>query len=77
MSVVIIGRGPPATKAHVRPCGRRNGNAKLYARTVRWIRKVYVPYHPEFSASALGRKLGVSHERIRDIVRGRAWKHLL
>src|ERR1700731_3824825 len=57
--------------------GNRNGSAKLYAKDVRWVRKVCVPRSAEFSYTALARKLGVSAERIREIVLGRAWKHLL
>jgi hypothetical protein len=79
MTVIHIGSGGESSTpfSRARTKGRRNPQAKLYAHQVRRIRKVYVPRDPQFGYRGLSREYGVSYERIREIILGRAWKHLL
>lgn len=56
--------------------GEERTNAKLSDEIVRYIRRVYTPYHPKFGARALGRRLGVSHERVSRVASGQVWAHV-
>lgn len=56
--------------------GERHSHAKLTENDVLEILAVYIPRHPINGASALGRKYGVSREAIREIIKGKNWKHL-
>ena len=57
------------------PRGEANTNGKLTEDDVREIRRIYA--ESEISASALGRKFGVCHPTVVNIVRGRGWRHVV
>ena len=65
-----------ASEARLIKIGENNTSAKLTEEQVRYIRKVYIPYHPEFGAKALAKKFGVHRETIYSIVSGKSWKHV-
>lgn len=48
--------------------------AKLNPSAVKFIRANFKPRHPEFGASALGRRFGVSYQAIRYAASGKNWK---
>lgn len=49
---------------------------KLTAELVRKIRAEYIPYNRTFSARALARKYGLTHNNMWLVVTKRMWKHL-
>jgi hypothetical protein len=52
---------------------QRGAAAKLDWDKVRFIRANYVPEHPQFGMSALGRRFCVSHAAIHKVVYNKAW----
>ena len=56
--------------------GTANGSAKLTPEKVLYIRRVYIPKHPEFGQSALGRKFGIGQNSIRDVILRINWAHI-
>lgn len=48
--------------------------AKLTSDDVEYIRKVYIPRDQDYGLRALGRKFGVYHTTIEDIVKEECWK---
>ena len=56
------------------PVGESVYCAKLTVEDVLWIRKNYIPRHPEFGSRAMARKFGVSHAAIGYARRGDHWK---
>jgi hypothetical protein len=63
--------GRPLEGARAR--GERHGKAKLTAAAVRKIRKLS---SQGASAARLGDMFGVSGDAVRDVIRGRTWKHV-
>lgn len=57
--------------------GERQGAAKLTATEVMVIRESYVRGSKEFGQYALSRRFKVDQTTIKDILKGRNWKHLL
>lgn len=55
------------------PSGERNGQVKLTAEQVAWVRANYIPRHRELGGSAMARTLGVCQQNISDIIHGRRW----
>jgi hypothetical protein len=53
--------------------GERHGRAKLKLDEVNWIRANCVPRDRELGGRALGRKFGVTHRVIDEIVHNRTW----
>ena len=56
------------------PSGERSHRHKLTAIEVAEIRKLYIPRHKEFGCTALGKKYGVSHQHISELVHYKKWK---
>lgn len=54
--------------------GEKNLSAKLTKEDVEYIRKNYISGSRTFGARALGRKFGVHHETIRQIINNETWK---
>jgi hypothetical protein len=48
---------------------------KLTNEDIDFIRANYIPRNREFGTRGLGRKFGVDHETIRDILAGRTYRH--
>ena len=65
-----------AAEAGLIKIGENNSSAKFTEEQVRYIRKVYIPYHPEFGAKALAKKFGVHRETIYSVISGKSWKHV-
>lgn len=65
-----------ASQAGTVKAGADNPAAKLTAEDVRYIRRVYVPRHPKFGATALAKKFNVCIQRICDVVRYRTYKNV-
>lgn len=62
-------------KAHgTDPAGERNSQARLTQAQVDYCRRVHVPRHSEFGATALSRQLGVSQPAISRAVNRKTWK---
>jgi len=53
--------------------GEQNGRSKLTEDDVKWIRENYVYRSSEFGTTALGRKFGVSHGQIHQIIKNKQW----
>jgi len=56
--------------------GTDTPNAKLSDEDVRWARSVFIKGDADFGYASLGRKLGVSHETIRQAINGKTWNHV-
>lgn len=56
--------------------GVDNPNAKLNDEQVREIRSIYQRNSKDFGTVALGKKYGVSHKVISNVVRGTGYKHI-
>ncbi len=56
--------------------GEDSGRHKLVAEQVLWARSVYIPFHPEYGARALARRLNVSHTAMKHALHGINWSHL-
>jgi hypothetical protein len=56
--------------------GEDNPNSKLTADDVKWIREHYVPRSREFGTRALGRKFGVDHSNIIEVLKGKSYKNV-
>lgn len=56
--------------------GEDSGRHKMKEEQVLWVRSVYVPFHPEFGARALARRLNVSHTAVEHAIHGINWPHL-
>ncbi len=56
--------------------GENNFKSKLTTEDIIWIRKHYIPRHPEFSQSALAKKFNIEQATISDIVNRITWKHI-
>lgn len=56
------------------PSGEDNPMAALSQEQADWIRKHYIPYDREFGSRALGRKFGISHMNVLNIVKGFSYK---
>ena len=56
--------------------GEDSGRHKLKEKQVLWMRSVYIPYHPEFGARALARRLKVSHTAVEHALHGINWQYL-
>ncbi len=54
--------------------GECNGHSKLTAEQVEEIIATYIPRHPEFGGTALGKKFGVRQTTISKIILGKRWK---
>lgn len=54
--------------------GEENGKAKLTVEQVEEIISSYIPRHPVFGGTALGKKFGVCQTTISKIVLGKKWK---
>ena len=57
--------------------GTKNNHAKLTEKEVVEIRKIYKKGDMQFGQSALGKKYGVSHIQIANIVKRKSWKEIL
>lgn len=57
--------------------GTNSNTVKLTEDQVREIRKIYIKNDPVYGQSALGKRYGVSHTNIGDIVKNKSWKHLI
>lgn len=57
--------------------GSANGNAKLTANQVRAIRNEYIPNSVDKSLSKLAKRYGVSKKLVLNIVKDKAWKHII
>ena len=55
----------------------KNNHAKLTEKEVVEIRKIYKKGDLQFGQSALGKKYGVSHVQIANIVKRKNWKETL
>lgn len=55
----------------------RNKNSKLTPEDIRYIRKVFIAYHPEFGIVPLSKKYGVSESCMRCIIKGRTYKDIV
>jgi len=55
--------------------GEANGRSVLTREIVLLARRLYMPRHPEFSATALAQRLGVNRATLHDAIT-RRWKHL-
>lgn len=53
--------------------GECHGRAKLKAEQVAWIREIFVARDRKFGGRALGRKFGVTHRVIDEIMHNRTW----
>lgn len=53
--------------------GISNGRAKLSDTDVAYIRKTYIPRHPQFGATQLAKELGVSRQLISQVALGQVW----
>ena len=56
--------------------GADNPFAKLTAEDVRYIRKVYIPRHPNFGATALAEKFHVNRQILYDAIHYRTYKNV-
>ncbi len=51
--------------------------SKLTEEDVRYVRKVFIPRHPEFSATALAKQFGTSLAAMSKIVKGQTYKNIM
>ena len=56
--------------------GEDKPNSKLTSEDVRWIREHYIPRSREFGTRALGRKFGVDHKNIIDVLKCKSYKNV-
>lgn len=56
--------------------GEDNPQAKFTNEQASWIREHYIPRDKVFGARALGRKFGVPHNRISDIINDKTYKNI-
>lgn len=54
--------------------GENNQQSKLTNEQAQWIRDNYVPRHKEFGTRALGRKFGIAHTKIVNVIKGYSYK---
>jgi hypothetical protein len=54
--------------------GEGHPQRKLTDDQVRYIRRVYIPRHPEFGGKALGMKFGIGNASA--VAKGRVWSHV-
>lgn len=72
-------KGVPLSEEHKnkmreRSLGQKSANRKLSYEDVLFIRENYIPNSKEFGSRALGRKYGVDHMKILDIVKMKTYK---
>lgn len=53
--------------------GIENANSKLSKEDIMYIKTMYMPRNKQYGSRALGRKFGVDHMRILDVVKGRTY----
>lgn len=63
-----------ARRAQSSQPGENNPRAKLTARQVSHIRRIYKPRSKQYGSGALGRAYGVDADTILDIIHGRLWR---
>lgn len=56
--------------------GSDDYRAKLTSEQVKFIRKNYIPRHPEFGGAALARKYGVNQQTISRVVNYKRYKNV-
>lgn len=56
--------------------GEKSSQAKLTNTQVKWIREHYIPRDNVFGCRALGRKFGVAHNTILEILKNRSYKNI-
>lgn len=59
------------------PGGEDNPMSALSQEQANWICKHYIPYDREFGSRALGRKFGINHMNVLNIVKGFSYKRNL
>jgi hypothetical protein len=55
----------------------REKNAKLKPEDVKYVRQVFIPYHPEFGVVPLSKKYGVSEGAMRGAIKGKSFKDIV
>ena len=63
-----------AYKNGLGPSGERNGAHKLTNEDVVWIKTHYIKNSKEYGTKALGKKFGVDHKTIWNIVNNKTWE---
>lgn len=56
--------------------GKKNGNAKLSADQVQWIRAAYRPRHPYFGGKAIAQRMGVDPTTVYAVMKRQNWAWL-
>lgn len=56
--------------------GENSSQAKLTNKQVKWIRQNYIPRDKQFGCRALGRKFGVAHNTILEILQNKSYKNI-
>ena len=56
--------------------GEDNSQAKLTNEQVKWIREHYIPRDNAFGCRALGRKFGVAHNTILEVLKNKSYKNI-
>ena len=56
--------------------GEDNSQAKLTNEQVKWIREHYIPRNSVFGVRALGRKFGVAHNTILEVLKNKSYKNI-
>lgn len=62
-----------STRLTVNPHGEKSRRAVLTQEQVDYIREVYIPRHPDYGQSALGRRFGVTNSCVWRIVHDQSW----
>lgn len=65
-----------ALKNGLHVTGVNNYNSKFTEDEIKWIRKNYIPKHPEFGGNVLAKKYKTTPSRISKIVNYIQWKHI-
>ena len=58
------------------PKGINHSQAKLTEIDIIWMKKHYIPRHPEFGTRGLGRKFNINSSHISKILRNIKWSHI-
>lgn len=66
-----------SSKTKARALANLKDKSKLTESEVRYVRNVFIPRHPEFSATALANRFGTSVAAMVKIVKGETYKHVL
>lgn len=56
--------------------GTKNNNCKLSEQDVKDIRRLYKKRDPKFNSLALGKKYGISHTHILNIIKNKSWNNI-